>query len=101
MKISWPSEVTEKLNEMIADMPLIYHKYLTAARPGAEVIAHRQGKSEVDEDSMVRGFITSVPRHLRDGIEETLGQHNFDLQYYRPAFDEPSPLTNHQPNRPQ
>lgn len=41
---------------------------------------------------MVRGFITSVPRHLRDGIHEVLGQHNIDLQYYMPVFDEPNPV---------
>lgn len=102
MKIIWAPEVESKLREMLADTPTGYRKYLDAdARTSAELFAHRMGKSEVDEDAMIRGFITAVPRHLRDGIHEVLGQHNIDLQYYEPVFDEPNPVHknhNHEPS---
>lgn len=93
MKIAWPAEVEIKLREMLADTPSGYRKYLDPeVRHCAELHAHRQGKSEIDEDAMIRGYITSVPRHLRDGLHEILGQHNIDLQYYMPVFDEPNPV---------
>lgn len=93
MHLAWASEVEQKLRELLADTPAGYRKYLDAdVRICAELHAQRLGKSEIDEDAMVRGFITSVPRHLRDGIHEVLGQHNIDLQYYMPVFDEPNPV---------
>lgn len=93
MRIGWASEVEEKLREMLADTPTSYRKYLDPdVRACAELQAHRLGKSEVDEDAMVRGYITVIPRHLRDGIHEVLGQHNIDIQYYMPVFDEANPL---------
>ncbi|MEK7538014.1 MAG: DUF2621 family protein [Patescibacteria group bacterium] len=93
MHIIWASEVEDKLRELLADTPPAYRKYLDPdVRECAELHAHRQGKSEVDEDAMIRGYITTIPRHLRDGIHEILGQHNIDIQYYRPVFDEPNPL---------
>lgn len=53
-----------------------------------ELIAHRQGKSDIDEDAVVRAYILSTPRHLREGIEEVLTEHNVDLIFFRPVFDE-------------
>lgn len=102
MHLTWASEVEEKLRELLADTPTAYRKYLDPdVRACAELHAERLGKSEIDEDAMVRGFITSVPRHLREGIHEVLGQHNIDLQYYQPVFDEPNPVHknhNHEPS---
>lgn len=102
MHIIWAAEVEEKLRELLADTPPGYRKYLdTDVRACAELHAQRMGKSEVDEDAMIRGYITSVPRHLRDGIHEVLGQHNIDLQYYSPVFDEANPVHknhNHEPS---
>ncbi len=91
MQIVWASEVEQKLRELIADAPITYRKYFDAdVKNAARLQAQRLGKSEIDEDAMVRGFITCVPRHLRDGLQEVLGQHNVDLQYYLPVFDEPN-----------
>lgn len=102
MHMIWAAEVEEKLRELLADTPTGYRKYLdTDVRTCAELHAQRMGKSEIDEDAMVRGYITSIPRHLRDGIHEVLGQHNIDLQYYMPVFDEPNPVHkahNHEPS---
>jgi hypothetical protein len=96
MKLAWASEVEEKLREMLADTPAAYRKFLDPdVRACAELHAKRQGKSEIDEDAMVRAYITVIPRHLRDGVKEILGQHNIDLQYYLPAFDDPNPLDYH------
>lgn len=84
----WPPEVKEKFAAMIADTPMQYRRYTEDATAVAELQAKKSGRSEMDEESMIRGFIISVPRHLRDGIEEILTNHNLDLQYYRPALDE-------------
>lgn len=93
MHIQWSPEVEIKLREMLADTPQAYRKYLDPdVRACAELQAHHLGKSEVDEDAMVRGYITVVPRHLRDGLHEVLTEHNIDLQYYFPVFDEPNPI---------
>ncbi|MBI3572729.1 MAG: hypothetical protein HY092_00840 [Candidatus Kerfeldbacteria bacterium] len=93
MKIRWPEEVIEKLKELTADTPPSYRKYIdVTAKLAGEQQAERLGRSEVDEDAMVRGYITCVPRHLRDGIEEVLSEHNIDLIYFRPVFDEPQAL---------
>lgn len=88
-------ELREKLREMIADTPLTYRKYLKGVEESVISQAQKLGKSQVDEEAMVRGFITIVPRHLRDGITEILTQHNYDLLYFRPVFDEPQFLPNH------
>lgn len=91
MVMYWPPELTDLLRELIADTPEQYKKYLRQwAAPAAENQAKKLGKSEIDEDCVVRGYITAVPRHLRDGIHEVLGQHNVDIMYYRPVFDEPN-----------
>lgn len=91
MRLAWAAEVEQKLRELLADTPAGYRKYLDGdVRTGAELQAQHLGKSEIDEDAMVRAFITCVPRHLRDGIHEVLNQHNIDLQYYMPVFDEPN-----------
>lgn len=87
--IRWHEEARTALQELIADTPMSYKKYLDLAVPAAEHQAHILGRSEVDEDAMIRGYITAVPRHLRDGIEEPLLQHNVDIMYIRPVFDEP------------
>lgn len=101
MHIAWAAEVEAKLKEMLADTPAGYRKYLDPdVRRCAEMHAHRMGRSEVDEDAMVRGYITTIPRHLRDGIHEVLGQHNVDLQYYMPVFDEPNPIHRKTPAAP-
>ena len=87
----WPGEVKLKLQELTGDTPPAYRKYVDQyAHAAAENAAKKLGKSEVDEDAMVRGYILSVPRHLRDGIHEILTEHNVDLMYYRPVFDEPN-----------
>lgn len=102
MKIQWNADAAEKLREMLADTPMSYRKYLDAdVRACAELQAHHLGKSEVDEDAMIRGFITVVPRHLRDGLHEVLTEHNIDLQQYFPVFDEPNPMQRiHKPTIP-
>ena len=93
VKLAWAAEVEEKMRELLADTPMAYRKYIDAdIRTSTELHAHRMGKSEIDEDAMIRGYITSVPRHLRDGLHEILGEHNIDLQYYMPVFDEPNPV---------
>ncbi len=85
----WSPDLKEKLAGMLADTPPQYHQYIQPnIQHASEQQAKKAGKSEVDEESMVRGFIVSIPRHLRDGIIEVLSQHNFDLLYYRPVFDE-------------
>lgn len=100
MKILWGAEVESKLRELLADTPANYRKYLDPdVRAAAELQAHHLGKSEVDEDAMIRGYITVVPRHLRDGLHEVLGEHNVDLQYYMPVFDEPN-LVHHNHTAP-
>lgn len=94
MRILWAGETEERLRELLADTPPAYRKFLDPeVRACAELHAQRMGKSEIDEEAMVRGYITCIPRHLRDGIQEVLGQHNIDVQYYRSVFDEPNPLT--------
>ncbi len=93
MSLIWASGVIEKLQEMLADTPRAYRQYLDLdVKQASELHAQHLGKSEIDEDAMVRGFITSIPRHLREGIHEVLGQHNVDLQYYQSVFDEPNPV---------
>lgn len=84
----WPPELKEKLAAMIADAPRQYHRYTEDAVAVAELQAKKAGRTEIDEEAMIRGFIISVPRHLRDGIEEVLTNHNIDLMYYRPALDD-------------
>jgi hypothetical protein len=101
MHLSWASEVEEKLQELLADTPLAYRKYLDPdVRECAALHAQHMGKSEIDEDAMVRGYITSIPRHLREGVHEILGQHNIDLQFYMPVFDEPNPVHKHHSHEP-
>ena len=99
MKLAWPPEVKEKRHDLVSDMPLSYKKHLEHLDAATEWQAERAGKSEIDEESLVRGFITVIPRHLRDGIVEVLSQHNFDMLYFRPVFDEPQflPKPNHGP----
>lgn len=84
----WSDEVKVKLSELLADTPAPYRKYVNQCPAAAEFQARNLGRSEVDEDALVRGYIVIVPRHLRDGIEEVLSEHNYDLMYYRPVFDE-------------
>lgn len=86
----WPAEVKDKLVALEADTPLQYKRYTVDAVAAADIQAKKNGRSEMDEDCMTRGFIVSVPRHLRDGIEEVLTNHNVDLMYYRPVMDEPN-----------
>lgn len=91
MQLHWPPELKQLLQELIADTPSYYKKYVTAtAALAAENQAEKLGKSEIDEDAVIRGYITAVPRHLRDGIHDVLNQHNVDLTFYRPVFDEPN-----------
>lgn len=99
MHLAWGAEVEEKLRELLADTPASYRKYLDPdVRAAAALQAQHLGKSEIDEDAMVRAYITVVPRHLRDGLHEILGEHNVDLQYYLPVFDEPNLIHhNHTP----
>jgi hypothetical protein len=94
MKINWSPETLEKLQVLIADSPLQYRAYVNVARVrgSADLQAQKLGKSEMDEEALIRGFITAVPRHLRDGITEVLTEHNYDLIYFRPVFDEPNYL---------
>lgn len=94
-KIRWAGEVREKLQLLIADTPMTYRKYTDLTPAAAEAQAKKLGRSEVDEDALIRGYITVVPRHLRDGIEEVLLEHNVDIMYFRPAFDEPQYLPKH------
>lgn len=84
----WPPDVKEKLVALNADTPPQYKRYTADAAPAGELQAKKAGRTEMDEESMIRGFIVSVPRHLRDGIEELLTNHNIDLTYYRPSMDE-------------
>lgn len=84
----WPPDVHDKLAVMLGDTPMQYKRYTADAKAVAELQARKAGRTEIDEESMIRGFIISVPRHLRDGIEEVLTNHNIDLMYYRPALDE-------------
>ena len=84
----WPPEIKEKLAAMVADTPAQYHRYTDDALAVSELQAKKAGRSEIDEEAMIRGFIISVPRHLRDGIEEVLTNHNIDIMYYRPALDD-------------
>lgn len=84
----WPPDVKEKLTALQADTPQQYKRYTVDAVAAGELQAKKIGRTEMDEESMVRGYIVSVPRHLRDGIEEVLSNHNFDLIYYRPSMDE-------------
>ena len=101
MKLAWAAEVEDKLRELLADTPIAYRKYIEGDfRACTERPAQRLGKSEIDEDAMIRGYITSVPRHLREGIHEILGQHNIDLQYYLPVFDEPNPVHKNHDHEP-
>jgi len=99
MILSWPDEIKEKMSGILTDMPLAYRKYIDPnIHQAANQIAGREGKSEVDEDLMIRAMITSIPRHLRNGLREVLTDHHIDILYYRQAFDEPninSPI-NHQ-----
>lgn len=99
MNHRWPEEVKEKLRELVADTPLAYRQYLTGC---VEIVTEQQaqklGRSEVDEDAMIRAYIVCVPRHLRDGLHDVLGEHNIDLQYYQPVFDEPVPAAAHAAN---
>lgn len=90
----------EKLAELVADTPMQYRKYvdLGIVETASDWQAKKAGKSEVDEDSLVRGFIVAIPRHLRDGIHETLTEHNYDLLYFRPVFDEPNFLPDQHKN---
>ncbi|MBI2984424.1 MAG: hypothetical protein HYY50_02270 [Candidatus Kerfeldbacteria bacterium] len=76
----------------MADTPPTYRRWLNrqVVRQAAEWQAQKLGKSDVDEEALVRGYIVVVPRHLRDGIEEVLTDHNYDLLYFRPVFDEPT-----------
>lgn len=91
MPVYWPPELREFLQELLADTPPYYKKYVTAwAAKAAEEQSHKLGKTEIDQDCVIRGYITAVPRHLRDGIHEVLSQHNVDIAYYRPVFDEPN-----------
>lgn len=90
MSVYWSPELKEKLQALLADVPARHKEYISPKINAAvELIAHRQGKTDIDEDCLVRAFILCVPRHLRDGIEEVLSQHNYDLLYFRPVFDEP------------
>lgn len=95
--IQFPPETKGKLRELMADVPITYRKYLNddLVIASAQLQAQRLGKSQVDEEALVRGFITAVPRHLRDGLTEILGQHNYDMLYFRPVFDEPVFQPNH------
>ncbi|MBI5467189.1 MAG: hypothetical protein HY975_03170 [Candidatus Kerfeldbacteria bacterium] len=89
MRTRWPDEVTEKMKALLADTPMAYRKYIEGQiEPEALRQAEKLGRSEIDEDAMIRAFIVCVPRHLRDGIHEVLGEHDIDLQYYGPVFDE-------------
>src|SRR5262245_8357569 len=90
----WSPEVKERLLELKSDTPITYKQYLEHCEASAEMQAVKLGKSEVDDEAMVRGYITAVPRHLRDGITEVLSEHNYDLMYFRPVFDEPN-FANH------
>ncbi len=98
----WSPDMREKLHALIGDTPMNYKKYVSAdlVKASTESQAHKLGKSEVDEDSLVRGYITAIPRHLRDGITEVLTQHNYDLLYFRPVFDEPNFLNHVSDHRP-
>lgn len=94
MNHRWSEDVREKLRELLADTPLAYRKYLDhCVDEVAQQQAKKLGRSEVDEDAMIRAYITCVPRHLRDGLHEVLGEHNVDLEYYQAVFDEPPPLS--------
>lgn len=84
----WPPEVKEKLTALMADTPIQYKRYTADAIAATEIQAKKAGRTEIDEEAMIRGYIVSVPRHLRDGIEEILTNHNIDLMYYRPTMDE-------------
>src|SRR5690349_6950885 len=84
----WPPEVKEKLATLNADTPPQYKRYTADAFAAGEIQAKKAGRTEMDEEAMIRGYIISVPRHLRDGIEEILTNNNIDLTYYRPAMDE-------------
>lgn len=87
----WPPELKELFQQLLADTPEQYKKYVRQwTVPAAEDQARKLGKSEIDEDCVIRGYITAVPRHLRDGIHDVLSEHNVDLMYYRPVFDEPN-----------
>lgn len=103
MKIYWPPESKEKMRLLIADSPMQYRKYVNQERihDSAELQAKKLGKSEMDEEALVRGYITAVPRHLRDGVTEVLNEHNYDMTYFRPVFDEPNYLpSQNQPPAP-
>jgi hypothetical protein len=97
MRFNWSLDGKARLQELIADTPMSYRKYLTEVKASVESQAHKMGKSEIDEEVIVRGFITIIPRHLRDGIIEILSQHNYDMMYFRPVFDEPQYL----PKKPE
>lgn len=91
--LRWSDDVEDKLKELLADTPRPYRKYLDGrVEAVAALQAEKLGRSEIDEDAMIRAYITCVPRHLRDGLPEILGEHNVDLEYYRAVFDEPPPL---------
>lgn len=104
--IYWPPEIKEKLHAILADTPAGYRKYADLnVVAAAEEESRRAGRTEMDEEHLIRGFIRSIPRHLRDGIHDILSEHNVDMIYFRPVFDEPLYLpkndrSNHQSARP-
>jgi hypothetical protein len=101
MHVLWGAEVELRMRELLADTPPAYRKYLDPdIRAAAELQAQHLGKSEIDEDAMIRAYITVVPRHLRDGLHEILSEHNIDLMYYMPVFDEPNMLHHQAPKSP-
>ncbi len=75
---------------LMADTPPMHKKYISPKIQAAvELMAQRLGKSEVDEDCLVHAYILCVPRHLRQGIEQVLTEHNYDLLFFSPVFDDP------------
>jgi hypothetical protein len=98
----WSPEIKEKMTILVADSPMNYKKFFSngVLEASIESQAKKLGKTDIDEESLVRGYITAVPRHLRDGIEESLSEHKYDLIYFRPVFDEPNFLNHHSDHRP-
>jgi hypothetical protein len=83
----WTDEAREIVQDLLRELPLpVRDGVQQSAAYRAEAIAEKASATRVELETVVRAFIESTPRDLRERLKHTLSYKGIDPEEYDSAF---------------
>ena len=81
LNILWEKTALEKYNAMIVRIPIFHRELVKQVVPSrAEAIARARGGSQVEEEDIVRAFLTEVPKAFYSLMVRLLDEVGFEYK---------------------